>query len=69
MFMYYVLLPVDLYESHAVNFRDVEGGILPPLNALPGMGENAAKSIAEARVGGKFMSIDDLRIRSKALEG
>jgi len=57
-------LPVDLYESHAVNFRDVEGGILPPLNALPGMGENAAKSIAEARENGRFKTIEDLRQRT-----
>ena len=57
-------LPVDLYESDAVNFRDVEGGILPPLNALPGMGENAAKSIAEARENGRFKTIEDLRQRT-----
>lgn len=57
-------LPVDLYKSHAVNFRDVPEGILPPLNALPGMGENAAKSIAEAREKGPFKTIEDLRQRT-----
>lgn len=31
-------VPVDLYRSHAVNFLDVEEGILAPLNALPGSG-------------------------------
>ena len=56
--------PVDLYKSHAVNFLDVPEGILPPLNALPGMGENAAKSIAEARENGPFKTIEDLRKRT-----
>ncbi len=57
-------LPIDLYESHAVNFLDVEGGILPPLSALPGMGENAAKSIAEEREKGRFRTVEDLRQRT-----
>ncbi len=57
-------LPVDLYESDAVNFLDVEGGILPPLNALPGLGTNAAKSIAEARKNGRFKTVEDLRQRT-----
>ena len=57
-------LPVDLYKSHAVNFLDVPEGILPPLNALPGMGENAAKSISEAREKGPFKTIEDLRLRT-----
>ena len=57
-------LPVDLYKSHAVNFLDVPEGILPPLNALPGMGENAAKSISEAREKGPFRTIEDLRLRT-----
>lgn len=56
--------PIDLYESDAVNFLDVPEGIRPPLNALPGMGSNAAKSIAEARKNGRFKTIDDLRHRT-----
>lgn len=57
-------LPVDLYESHATDFRDVEAGILPPLNALPGMGENAARSIMDARGKEPFKTIEDLRQRA-----
>lgn len=57
-------IPVDLYKSHAVNFQNTPDGILPPLNALPGMGENAAKSITDARESGEFKTIEDLRIRT-----
>ncbi len=58
-------LPVDLYKSDATKFLKTEKGILPPLSALQGVGESAAKSIVEARKKGKFTSIDDLRIRAK----
>ena len=47
-------VPVDLYESHATDFRQVEGGILPPLSALPGLSENDAISITEERKNGEF---------------
>ena len=57
-------VPVDLYRSHAVNFLDVEEGILAPLNALPGMGENAAKSIMAEREKGEFRTVEDLRQRT-----
>ena len=56
--------PVNLYKSDAVNFLDVPEGILPPLSALPGMGENAAKSIAEERAKGRFKTVKDLSRRT-----
>lgn len=59
-------LPIDIYESDATKFRIQDGSIRPPLNALPGLGGNAAKSIAEARKQGEFISIEDLKIRSGA---
>ena len=58
-------LPMDLYKSHATKFRIEEGGIRPPLNSIPGLGTVAAESIEEAKKDGKFMSIDDMKIRSK----
>lgn len=59
------LLKVDLYESLAVKFK-IEGDALrPPINSLQGIGDNAAKSVVEARVNGEFISKEDLRIRTK----
>ena len=58
-------LPIDLYNSDATKFQIEEGKLRPPLNSIPGLGTVAAKGIAEARKEGKFMSIDDLKIRAK----
>ncbi|WP_375292993.1 PolC-type DNA polymerase III [Clostridium estertheticum] len=59
------LLNVDLYKSEAVKFTIEEDSLRPPLNALEGVGENAAKSIALERVHGEFISKEDLRTRCK----
>lgn len=58
-------LKVDLYKSEAVKFIIEKEGIRPPINALQGVGENAAKSIVEARKNGEFISKEDLRLRTK----
>ena len=58
-------LPMDLYKSHATKFIMEEDGIRPPLNSIPGLGTVAAESIEEAKKDGKFMSIEDLKIRAK----
>lgn len=58
-------LPVNLYLSDATKFLIMEDGILPPLKALQGVGENAAKNIVKSREEGSFLSKEDLRIRSK----
>lgn len=62
----YRFLPIDLYHSDSKNFLMEDGAIRPPLNSISGLGTVAADSIIEARKDGKFMSIDDLKIRSKA---
>jgi DNA polymerase-3 subunit alpha (Gram-positive type) len=59
------LLPVDLYKSAADKFMVTEEGILPPLNALQGVGINAAYSIVNARAEEPFFSIDEFRERTK----
>lgn len=63
----FTFLPMDLYESDATKFKvDLEKNALrPPLNSIPGLGTVAALGIVEARKEGKFMSIDDMKIRSK----
>jgi DNA polymerase-3 subunit alpha (Gram-positive type) len=58
-------LPVDLYKSDAVRFQITEKGIRPPLNALQGLGSTAANSIVEARSQGEFVSIEELKSRTK----
>ena len=58
-------LPIDLYKSHATKFLVEEDGIRPPLNSIPGLGTVAAEGIDYAKKEGKFMSIDDMKIRSK----
>ena len=58
-------LPIDLYKSHSTKFIVEEDGIRPPLNSIPGLGTVAAEGIEAAKKDGKFMSIDDMKIRSK----
>lgn len=58
--------PIDIYKSDATKFLPTEEGILPPLNAFAGMGDNAARAIVEARAKGEFRTIEDFRIRTGA---
>lgn len=61
-------LPIDLYKSHSSKFQIEDGAIRPPLSSIPGLGGVAADAIYKAvkEEGGKFMSIDDFQIKSKA---
>ena len=58
-------LPIDLYKSHSINFLMEEEGIRPPLSAIPGFGQVDAENVIKVRDDGKFMSIDDLKIRAR----
>ncbi len=57
---------IDLYRSEASAFVVEDGAILPPLQALQGVGKNAAESIVAARQDGEFISINDIKNRSTA---
>ncbi len=59
-------IPIDLYKSEATRFLPTPDGILPPLNALPGMGDNAARAIVEARQNGEFKTVEEFRVRTGA---
>lgn len=60
------VLPIDIYKSDAKRFL-VEGEkIRLPFSSLSGVGETAAKSLADARIEGEFTSIEDFWQRSKA---
>mgnify|MGYP002522846558 FL=1 len=57
---------IDIYCSEAMNFTVTEDNFIrPPLNAVPGLGENAAPSIINARHEEMFKSQDDLLARTK----
>ena len=59
------MLPIDIFTSHAYKFQKKDGKILPPLNAIAGLGTSAAESIVEAREEAEFTSIEDIAQRSK----
>ena len=57
---------VDVSQSEALDFKILDDHtILAPFNAVPGLGDNAAKQIVSARQEQKFLSKEDLQIRGK----
>ncbi|GKW44870.1 DNA polymerase III PolC-type [Planococcus sp. NCCP-2050] len=56
---------VDLYKSKADEFIIDGTSLIPPFNAIPGLGTNAAKSIVAAREHGTFLSKEDLQQRGR----
>ncbi|MDY5102241.1 MAG: PolC-type DNA polymerase III [Agathobacter sp.] len=58
-------LPIDIYSSAPHRFQIVDGKLLPALNTIEGLGDNAAVAISEAAKNGPFLSKDDFRDRTK----
>lgn len=58
-------LPMDLYTVDAKKFQIIDGKIMPALSALQGLGEKAAENLVLEREKGPFISIEDLRVRTK----
>ncbi len=58
--------PIDIYTANPDRFQIVDGKLMPALNTIEGMGDNAAIAVAEAAKDGKFLSKDDFRTRTKA---
>lgn len=56
---------VDLYKSSATDFLVEDNTLIPPFNAVDGLGTNAALNIVKAREEGEFLSKEDLRERSR----
>ncbi len=51
---------VDIYRSDATHFLlDGDDALIPPFTSIPGLGESAAQSIVEQRVGKEFVSIEE----------
>ena len=57
--------PLDLYSSGATRFKLTEGGILPPLCTVQGLGESVAEAIVAAREDGPFDTIESFKQRTK----
>ncbi|WP_170007376.1 PolC-type DNA polymerase III [Bacillus fonticola] len=56
---------VDLYKSSASEFLIEGDSLIPPFNAVTGLGTNAALNIVKAREDGEFLSKEDLQKRGK----
>jgi DNA polymerase III subunit alpha, Gram-positive type len=61
----YAFKKVDLYRSSATDFIIDGDSLIPPFNAIPGLGTNAAINIVKAREAGEFLSKEDLQQRGK----
>ncbi|MDL4840100.1 PolC-type DNA polymerase III [Aquibacillus rhizosphaerae] len=61
----YSFQKVDLYRSSATDFIVDGDSLIPPFNAVDGLGTNAALNIVKAREEGEFLSKEDLRLRSR----
>ncbi len=58
--------PLDLFRAKSRHFTVTgEGKIMPAINSVSGMGEQAADAIEEAAKNGPFLSRDDFRERTK----
>jgi DNA polymerase III subunit alpha, Gram-positive type len=56
---------IDLYRSQATEFVIDGNSLIPPFNAIPGLGTNVALNIVRAREEGEFLSKEDLQQRGK----
>ena len=59
------LQKVDLYKSKADEFIIEGNTLIPPFDAIPGLGTNVAIQIVKARIDGEFLSKEDLQQRGK----
>jgi DNA polymerase-3 subunit alpha (Gram-positive type) len=58
-------MPLDIYRAQPHRFQIIDGKLMPSLNSIEGLGDNAAIAIAEAAKNGPFLSKDDFRERTK----
>ncbi len=59
-------MPVDIYRVQAARFQVIDGQLMPSLDSISGIGDNAAQQIVDAATDGPFLSKDDFRRRTKA---
>ena len=58
-------LPADLYKSHVSRFQIEDGALRCPFTSLAGLGESAAEAIVRERAKAEFLSVEDLKERTK----
>ena len=58
-------LPCDLYKSHVSRFLIEDGALRCPFTSLGGLGESAAIAIVRERDKAPFLSIEDMKERTK----
>ncbi len=61
----YSFQKINLYKSAATDFTIEGNTLIPPFNAIPGLGTNVAVTIIKAREKGEFLSKEDLQQRGK----
>ena len=61
----YEFMPIDIYRADDVNFRIIDGKIMPSLASIDGMGAKAAKQLKDAAFSGRFLSKEDMQTRGK----
>ena len=57
-------MPLDIYRAHPNRFQIIDGKLMPGINSIDGLGDNAAIYISEAAKDGPFLSKDDFRERT-----
>ena len=57
-------MPLDIYRAHPNRFLIIDGKLMPAINSIDGLGDNAAIYISEAAKDGPFLSKDDFRERT-----
>ena len=58
-------LPIDLYRAKASKFQIIDGKIMPSFESIDGMGDKAAVLLEEAARTEKFVSREDVKVRSR----
>ncbi len=57
--------PIDIYTADSKYFKIVGNRLMPALNTIEGMGDNAAEAVMLAAKGGEYLSREDFKNRTK----
>ncbi len=59
---------IDIFKASDVDFKIIDGKIMPSLGTIDGMGDKAAALVVEAAKDGPFLSKDDFKKRTKVTQ-